>query len=72
VLSLFEFVETELIRAGFFRDERAPIMIRNFRNILHRMELTVQDVRTLRGALAALARTGHKAVSGDEESPDVR
>ena len=31
-------------------------MRRNLRNILHRMELSAQDVRTLRGAVVRLAR----------------
>jgi tRNA/rRNA methyltransferase len=33
-------------------------MVRNFRNILHKVELTEQDVRTLRGAMTALIRGG--------------
>lgn len=60
VLSLFGFLEEQLSRVGFFSGERAPIMIRNFRNIFHRMSLTEQDVRTLRGAMEALVRGGRK------------
>lgn len=60
VLSLFGFVEEQLTRVGFFNGERAPIMARNFRNILHRLNMTEQDVRTLRGAFEALARGERK------------
>lgn len=72
VLALFSFLEQELTAAGFFRDERAPIMIRNFRNILHRIAMTEQDVRTLRGAFTALMRGGTTRERGDESSGDVR
>lgn len=57
LVSFFRYVEGELEHAGFYSNaERKPIMIRNFRNILHRMQMTEQDVRTLRGALGALIR----------------
>ena len=55
VLSFFEFLEGELTTAGYFRPEdKAPIMRRNLRNILQRVSLTEQDVRTLRGAMVRL------------------
>ena len=55
LVSFFEYVESELDRAGFFRPlHKRPVMVRNFRNIIHRMSPTVQDVRTLRGALVRL------------------
>ena len=57
LVSFFRFVETELQRVGFYSSaERKPIMVRNMRNILHRMGMTEQDVRTLRGAISALIR----------------
>ena len=31
-------------------------MARNLRNVLHRMQLTEQDVRTLRGAITTLVQ----------------
>jgi tRNA/rRNA methyltransferase len=56
LLGLFEHLESELDRAGFLRpSEKRPVMVRNIRNMLHRMSLTDQDVRTLRGIVAALA-----------------
>ncbi|MGL4325743.1 MAG: RNA methyltransferase [Beijerinckiaceae bacterium] len=55
VHSFFDFIETELDQAGFFvPDAKRALMQRNFRNILHRLAMTEQDVRTLRGAAAAL------------------
>lgn len=58
LLSFFAFLDDALERAGFFQGARAPVMRRNFRNIIHRMEPTEQDIRTLRGALVALITGG--------------
>lgn len=56
---LFEHLESELDAAGFLLPpEKRPAMVRNLRNLFHRRELTEQDVRTLRGVVAALARRG--------------
>ena len=53
---LFEHLEGELDACGFLRvKEKRPIMVRNLRNILHRAELTEQEVRTLRGVIAGLS-----------------
>ena len=55
LVSFFEFVEAELDRSGFFRPVgKRPVMARNFRNIIHRLQPTVQDIRTLRGAIVRL------------------
>ena len=55
VLSFFDYVEGEREKNGFFRPEgKRPVMRRNLRNIFHRMSLTEQDVRTLRGAIVRL------------------
>ncbi|MGL5735345.1 MAG: RNA methyltransferase [Beijerinckiaceae bacterium] len=55
VHSFFDFIESELDQAGFFvPDHKKPLMQRNFRNILHRLAMSEQDVRTLRGAVVAL------------------
>ncbi|MHA1524801.1 MAG: RNA methyltransferase [Alphaproteobacteria bacterium] len=54
---LFEHLESELDAAGFLLPvEKRPAMVRNIRNLLHRRELTEQDVRTLRGVVVALTR----------------
>ena len=56
VLSFFDYLEAELTQAGYFRpDDKRPVMRRNLRNIFHRVGLTEQDVRTLRGAIVRLA-----------------
>ena len=61
-LSFFDYLESELDRAGFFRPKsKQPVMRRNLRNMLHRMQLTEQDVRSLRGMVVRLVegpRTG--------------
>lgn len=55
ILSFFDYFEEHLERNGFFRPEgKRPVMQRNLRNIFHRMEMSEQDVRTLRGALVRL------------------
>lgn len=54
---LFEHLEEELERGGFlFPPGNRPGMIRNLRSILHRAQLTDQEVRTLRGVIVALTR----------------
>ncbi|MGL5116539.1 MAG: RNA methyltransferase [Beijerinckiaceae bacterium] len=55
-LSFFDYLDDELQNAGYFiPDGKKPIMSRNLRNILHRIEMTEADVRTLRGVVVALA-----------------
>jgi tRNA/rRNA methyltransferase len=55
VLSFFDYLEAELERAEFFRPlGKQPVMRRNLRNMFHRMQLTEQDVRSLRGMIVRL------------------
>ena len=55
VLSFFDYLESELERAGFFRPlAKAPVMRRNLRNIFHRLSLSAQDISTLRGMFVRL------------------
>lgn len=55
VLSFFDYLDGELERAGFFRPiGKQPVMRRNLRNMFHRMQLSEQDVRTLRGVVVRL------------------
>ncbi|CAH1658868.1 tRNA/rRNA methyltransferase [Hyphomicrobiales bacterium] len=57
VLSFFDYFEGELDRCGFFVPaDKKPVMIRNMRNIFHRMAMTEQDLRTLRGAVVSLVK----------------
>jgi tRNA/rRNA methyltransferase len=54
---LFEHLEAELETGGFlFPPGNRPGMVRNLRAILHRANLTDQEVRTLRGVIVALTR----------------
>jgi tRNA/rRNA methyltransferase len=65
-LSFFEFLEEKLDAAGFFRPAtKRPVMQRNMRNMLHRMNLSQQDVRTLWGAIVRL-------VDGPRVKPQTR
>ena len=62
VLSFFTYLEGELTAAGFFRpDGKQPVMRRNLRNMFHRMGLSEQDVRTLRGAVVRLVQGPRRA-----------
>jgi tRNA/rRNA methyltransferase len=57
LILLFEHLEEELEKGGFlFPPGNRPGMIRNLRSILHRAQLTDQEVRTLRGVIVALTR----------------
>jgi len=55
LVSFFDYIEGELDAANFYPADKKPTMARNMRDIFHRLELTEQDVRTLRGAIRALA-----------------
>ncbi|HEX8166624.1 MAG TPA: RNA methyltransferase [Beijerinckiaceae bacterium] len=55
VASFFDWVEAELDAVNFYPPDKRPVMARNMRDIFLRRGLTEQDVRTLRGALRALA-----------------
>ncbi|CAN1552478.1 LasT rRNA methylase [Rhabdaerophilaceae bacterium] len=68
--SFFAFIEGELDRVRFFHPPaKKPIMVRNFRNIIHRMAPSEQDIRTLWGAVDLLARGGKKP--GEKKPPPV-
>ncbi len=57
-LGFFDHLEKELEDAGFFKSvSMRPVMVRNIRNMFNRVELTLQEIRTLRGIIASLTRT---------------
>ncbi|MDO8839697.1 MAG: RNA methyltransferase [Parvibaculum sp.] len=57
LLGFFVHLEGELDRFGFLKPpEKRPSMIRNLRNMFQRAVLTEQEIRTLRGVVAALTR----------------
>ncbi|MHA6287014.1 RNA methyltransferase [Maricaulis sp. CAU 1757] len=52
---MFEHLESELDRAGFFHPpSKTPLMVQNLRNAFIRGRWTEQEVRTFRGAIKAL------------------
>lgn len=55
LLSFLDHLETALEGADYYPPDKAEIMKRNMRDIVHRMALSDQDLRSLRGALRALA-----------------
>jgi tRNA/rRNA methyltransferase len=57
LLALFDHLEAALDKTGFFRPvEKRPIMVQTLRAMLQRAQFTEPEVRTLRGAVAALER----------------
>ncbi len=57
LLAFFDHLERALDDAGFlFPPEKRPAMVRNLRNMWHRVALTHQDVQTLRGIIVALEK----------------
>lgn len=65
LFALFEHLERELDASGFLRPpEKRPAMLRNIRNMFHRMGLTDQDVRTWRGMIAALSGSRRRRTPG--------
>jgi len=58
---LFEHFETELRASGFlYPPGKAVQTVQYLRAMLHRAELTSQDVQTLRGVIVALAKGKHR------------
>lgn len=57
LIRMFEHLESALDAAGFFRPpEKRPHFVSSLRAIFHRAQLSDQEVRTLRGVIAALER----------------
>jgi tRNA/rRNA methyltransferase len=61
LIGLFEHLEAELDRLGFFNpSHKRPTVVQNLRTMFSRMAATEQEVRTLRGIVATLANgKGH-------------
>jgi tRNA/rRNA methyltransferase len=58
---LFEHFEGELLASGFlYPPDKAEATIHYLRAMLHRAELTNQDVQTLRGVIVALSKGKHR------------
>jgi len=69
-LSFFDYLEAELERADFFRPlSKQPVMRRNLRNLFHRMQLTEQDVRSLRGMVVRLVEGPRTFAGGGQKKP---
>ncbi len=57
LLGLFEHLEAELVRLGFFNPpHKRQTVMRNIRTMFARMNASEQEVRTLRGIVATLSR----------------
>lgn len=70
LVGLFEHLENELERLGFFNPaHRRQIVSQNLRTMFTRMGATEQEVRTLRGIIATLAQGKGKGRKGTSEVP---
>ena len=59
LFGLFDQLERELVKGGFlYPPEKAPTMIKNLRSIFLRSKLNEQEVKTLRGVISAIKRSG--------------
>lgn len=59
LFAFFDFIEGHLERARYFwPNDKRPTMVRNLRNIIHRLDPTEQDIKSLRGAIDMLVRRG--------------
>jgi tRNA/rRNA methyltransferase len=67
LLGLYEHLESELTRLGFFNPEhKRTTVVRNIRSMLSRMGATEQEVRTLRGIVATLSQGKGKGRKRDD------
>jgi len=67
LFQLFTHLEDELEKAGFlYPPGNRPGMVRTLRSMLHRARLTDQEVRTLRGVVAALSKGRRRGVKTEE------
>ncbi len=65
LFAFFDFLEAHLDRARYFWPEKKrPMMVRNMRNLVHRLQPSEQDIRTLRGAIDWLVKRGKPAPKG--------
>ena len=72
LLGLFEHLEGELAKAGFFKSPAMkPVMVRNLRNMLQRTEFSQQEVRTFRGIIASLTRAHLRRRDPQAEAEDA-
>ena len=87
LMRLMDHLETALDSVNYFRPaDKRPVMVRNLRGILQKASLTEQEVRTLRGVIAALevgpltpeeiaarrrARKGLVAPPVDDADPEI-
>ena len=72
LIGLFEHLERELDGVNFLRPlEKRPAMVRNLRNLAQRQALTEQDVRALRGVIAALVRGQERSPRRTENEDDI-
>lgn len=71
VLSMFDYLEGELDQCGFFPPGKKQVMTANLRDILHRLEMTEQEARTLRGVFKSLTEGPRRrgAPKGGEDGP---
>lgn len=69
LIRLFDHLETALDQTGFFHPrERRPHMVKALRAVLQRARLSEQEIRMLRGVVAAFERAGN--IHDQDGKPD--
>jgi tRNA/rRNA methyltransferase len=69
LFDLFDHLERELKESGFlFPPEKREAMVRAIRATIHRARVTYQEVQTLRGMIAALAKGKHRPANNVKDT----
>ncbi len=65
---MYDHLEVELATAGFFKSpEKRPTVMRNIRNMFAKAQLSIQEVRSLRGIISSLTRMHIRRKEGQGE-----
>jgi tRNA/rRNA methyltransferase len=65
---MYDHLEDELATAGFFKSpEKRPTVMRNIRNMFAKAQLSIQEVKSLRGIISSLTRMHVRRKEGRDE-----
>jgi tRNA/rRNA methyltransferase len=65
---MYDHLEDELAAAGFFKSpEKRPTVMRNIRNMFAKAQLSIQEVKSLRGIISSLTRLHERRKGGQDD-----
>ncbi len=65
---MYDHLEEELAVAGFFKSpEKRPTVMRNIRNMFAKAQLSIQEVKSLRGIISSLTRLHERRKEGRDD-----